>query len=61
MILPLLGALILICLVLWGVPRIVKAFEIQDPIATLIYVGMVVVVVVIALSYLGMLPKGWGL
>ena len=49
-------ALVLICLVIWGTQRLLTAFEVQQPIATLVFVVVVVVCVLIALQALGL----WG-
>jgi hypothetical protein len=43
----LLGALIVVCILLWGIERILAAFAVEDPWATVIWV---VAVVIAALS-----------
>lgn len=52
--------LILACLAFWAARAILAAFGIGDPVATLVYVAIVVIVVVGGLSMLGVLP-GMGL
>jgi len=49
-------ALVLICLIVWATQRLLVAFNVQQPIATLIYVVVVVLCVLIALQTLGL----WG-
>ena len=53
---PLFGiliALIVICLLFWAVRALLSAFAIGDPIATVIYVVMVVFVILWLVSSLG--------
>ena len=51
--LSLLVALIICCLLFWAVRAILAAFSIGDPIATLVYVVLVVVVVLYLVSAIG--------
>lgn len=46
-------ALLVIALAVWAVPKLVAAFGIPDPMATVIYVGLVVLVVLWFVSLLG--------
>lgn len=54
----LLIALVLLCLAWWAVTRILAAFGVGDPIATLVKVVFVVLVVLWLLSAFGVLPSG---
>jgi uncharacterized membrane protein YwzB len=49
----LLLALVVICLCFWAVRAILAAFSIGDPIATLVYVVLVVVVILWLVGVLG--------
>lgn len=49
-------ALIVFCLVLWAVTRILAGFAIPDPIATVVYVLVVVTAVLWLLAVDGWLP-----
>jgi hypothetical protein len=52
-IVPLLVALVVICLLWWAVTSILRAFAVGDPIATVVKVIFVVVVILWLLSALG--------
>ena len=54
----LLVALVLVCLVVWATRRILAAFSIGEPIATLVYVAIVVLVVFWLLGQVGGLSLG---
>ena len=59
-IIGLLVALVIVCLLWWGVTRILAAFGVGDPIATVVKVVFVVLVVlwlVSALGFGGGLPR----
>lgn len=59
---PLLGllvALIVICLAWWAVTRILAAFGVGDPIATVVKVGFVVLVILWLLSFFGGVNLGF--
>ena len=58
--LALLVALLVLCLVFWAANRLLVAFAIGDPLATVVRVILVVVTVLWALSWLGVGP-GLGL
>jgi len=57
-IIGLLVALVLVGLLFWAARAIVKAFEIPPPIATLVYVALVILVVLWFLQQLGGLSGG---
>lgn len=52
-ILPLLVALVVVCLAWWAVNAILRAFGVGDPIATIVRVVFVVIVILWILSALG--------
>lgn len=57
---PLVGllvALMVFCLMVWAVQRLIAGFAIPDPIATVIYVNVVVFAVLTLLSWVGLLPS----
>jgi hypothetical protein len=49
----LLVLLIVFCAIVWAAQRIIKAFSIQDPIATVIWVGIVLLAIFILVSQVG--------
>lgn len=55
-ILTLLVAVVVICLIWWAVTRILAAFGVGDPIATLVKVVFVILVVFWLLSSFGLVP-----
>ena len=53
----LLVGLIIICLIFWAARAILNAFKIEDPIATLVYVFLVIIVIFWLVSLLGVGPS----
>jgi hypothetical protein len=53
-IIGLLVALVVVCLLFWAVRKILAAFAIGDPIATLVQVALVVLVILWLLSSFGL-------
>jgi len=52
--LGLLVALLIICIVLWAARALMAAFSVEDPIRTVIYVILVVIILFWLLSMLGL-------
>jgi hypothetical protein len=53
MLISLIIALFIVCLVIWAARALIAAFAVPQPLATVIYVAIVLIVVVWALRYLG--------
>ena len=58
-IIGLLIVLLVVCVVLWAARALIAAFAIPQPIATVIYVVVVILVLFWGLSHVGLAPKGW--
>jgi hypothetical protein len=52
------GALVLIALLVWAVPKLLAAIGVPGNVATVIYVGLVVLIVLWLLSAFGVMPSG---
>jgi hypothetical protein len=52
----LLVALVLLCLIIWAAQRLLVAFNIADPLRTVIWVAVVIIAVLVVLSYTGVGP-----
>ena len=50
------GVLVLIALLVWAVPKLLAAIAVPPNVATVIYVGLVVLIVLWLLSLFGALP-----
>lgn len=51
------GVLVLIALLVWAVPKLLTAIGVPSNVATVVYVGLVVLIVLWLLSAFGALPS----
>jgi hypothetical protein len=54
----LLIALLIFCVVIWAARQLLAAFGIGDPIATVVYVVLVIIILLSLLGYSGIVPIG---
>jgi hypothetical protein len=52
-IIGLLVLVLIVCVVLWGTQRLIKAFQVEEPIASVIYVLLVIVLLAYVLNSTG--------
>ncbi len=55
-ILGIIAGIIIVCLVFWAVPKLLGAFNVQEPVRTVVWVVVVVLAVLLFLQLSGIYP-----